>query len=115
MIKGTTTGTATDADGKFTIDAPADATLVFSFIGMRSEEVAVSGRTKIDIMLATDITQLDAVVVVGYGTQKKSDLTGSVASVPMSDLKNVPVVRADQMLQGRVSGVQITQTNSEPW
>jgi len=114
MIKGTTTGTATDADGKFTIDAPADATLVFSFIGMRSEEVAVSGRTKVDVMLATDITQLDAVVVVGYGTQKKSDLTGSVASVPMSDLKNVPVMRADQMLQGRVSGVQITQTNAEP-
>jgi len=114
MIKGTTTGTATDADGKFTIDAPADATLVFSFIGMRSEEIAVSGRTKVDVMLATDITQLDAVVVVGYGTQKKSDLTGSVASVPMSDLKNVPVMRADQMLQGRVSGVQITQTNSEP-
>lgn len=114
MIKGTSTGTATDADGKFTLDAPADAILVFSFIGMRSEEVAVSGRTKIDIMMATDITQLDAVVVVGYGTQKKSDLTGSVASVPMSELKNVPVMRADQMLQGRVSGVQITQTNAEP-
>lgn len=112
--KGTTRGTVTDADGKFSINASADGILVFSFIGMANQEVALNGRTNIEVTMATDVTQLGEVVVVGYGTQKKSDLTGSVASVPIGDIKNVPITRADQMLQGRIAGVQVTQTNAEP-
>jgi TonB-linked SusC/RagA family outer membrane protein len=112
--KGTTRGAVTDAEGKFTVEASQNSVLVFSFIGMTNTEVNVGGRTYIETTLMADITQLDEIVVVGYGTQKKSDVTGSVASVPMSELKNTPITRADQFLQGRISGVQVTQTNAEP-
>ena len=114
LEKGTTNGTVTDVDGKFSINVSANSVLVFSFIGMRNQEITVGERTQLDVTLQTDITQLGEVVVVGYGTQKKSDLTGAVSSVPIGEIRNVPVTRADQMLQGRVSGVQITQTNAEP-
>jgi TonB-dependent starch-binding outer membrane protein SusC len=114
LEKGTTNGTVSDADGNFTISVDPSATLIFSFIGMANLEVLVGDKTKIDAVMETDITQLGEIVVVGYGTQKKADLTGSVASVSMSDVVNVPVTRPDQLLQGRVAGVQITQTNAEP-
>lgn len=112
--KGTTRGTVTDSEGKFSLDVAGDAVLVFSFIGMTNLEMNVGGRSSLEVTMALDVTELQEVVVVGYGTQKKSDLTGSVASVSMADTKNVPVTRADQLLQGRVSGVQVTQTNAEP-
>src|SRR5688572_16101449 len=76
--KGTSTGSVTDADGKFTISVPADAVLVFSFVGFISEEVSVNGRSSIDVQLTSDITALSEVVVVGYGEVKKSDATGAV-------------------------------------
>jgi TonB-linked SusC/RagA family outer membrane protein len=114
LEKGTTKGTVTDNNGRFSLNASPNATLIFSFIGMANTEVAIGDRTEIEVAMVPDITQLGEVVVVGYGTQKKSDLTGSVASVSMADVKNIPVTRADQMLQGRISGVQVTQTNAEP-
>jgi TonB-dependent starch-binding outer membrane protein SusC len=114
LVKGTSLGSTTDADGKYNINVADNATLIFTFIGMKNTEVAVNNQTVIDVIMTTDIQQLNEVVVVGYGTQKKTDLTGSVASVSSKDLQFVPIMRADQMLQGRVSGVQITQTNAAP-
>ncbi|NOT76868.1 MAG: TonB-dependent receptor [Cyclobacteriaceae bacterium] len=114
LEKGTNNGTVTDADGKYSINVNAGAVLTFSFIGMSNQEVAVGELSQVNIEMKTDVTQLSELVVVGYGTQKKSDLTGAVSSVAMSEIRNVPVTRADQMLQGRVSGVQITQTSAEP-
>jgi TonB-linked SusC/RagA family outer membrane protein len=116
VIKGTTTGTATDADGKFSLPVPAgDATLVFSFVGYEPVEVKVGGNNTVPtVQLKEKATELNDVVVVGYGTQRKRDLTGSVASVTAEQVAEVPIARADQILQGRVSGVQVTQTNAEP-
>jgi len=114
LVKNSTVGTVTDSEGKFSIHAPADAVFVISFIGMLTQEVSLNGASTLEITLRPDVTQLSEVVVVGYGTQKKTDVTGAVASVPMKELSNVPITRADQMLQGRIPGVQVTQTNAEP-
>ncbi|TXG39879.1 TonB-dependent receptor [Seonamhaeicola maritimus] len=113
IIKGTTTGTSTDFDGNYTINADASSTLVFSYVGYSSQEVVVGSQTTINIELLAD-NKLDEVVVIGYGTQRKSDLTGSVSSVSAEDLTALPVPRVDQALQGRASGVQVTQVNGAP-
>ncbi|WP_282135215.1 SusC/RagA family TonB-linked outer membrane protein [Seonamhaeicola maritimus] len=113
IIKGTTTGTSTDFDGNYTINADAASTLVFSYVGYSSQEVVVGSQTTINVELIADNT-LDEVVVIGYGTQRKSDLTGSVSSVSAEDLTAIPVSRVDQALQGRASGVQVTQVNGAP-
>jgi TonB-linked SusC/RagA family outer membrane protein len=114
LVKGTTNGTATDSDGRYKIEAAADATLIFSFIGMSSTERAVNGQTTLDVAMASDISELDEIVVVGYGTQKKSDLTGSVSSVSSKEIKAVPVASLAQALQGRAAGVQVTQASNSP-
>jgi TonB-linked SusC/RagA family outer membrane protein len=112
LLKGTTIGTATDADGKFSLSIPSgDGTLVFSFIGLEAKEVNIGNQTVINTTLAMDITQLSEVVVVGYGTQSKRDLTGSIASVKGEDIKFAPVQSFDQALQGRAAGVNITTPN----
>ena len=106
---GTTNGTITDIDGNFSLSVPADATLTISFIGYKSIEVAVDGKTALGkIALAPDMIGLDQVVVVGYGTQRKVDLTGSVAVVDADEMKKVSNSNISTMLQGKVSGVQIT-------
>ncbi|SNC77687.1 TonB-linked outer membrane protein, SusC/RagA family [Hymenobacter gelipurpurascens] len=117
VIKGTTTGTSTDGDGKFTLPVPADSnpTLVMSFVGFEPMEVKVgSDGTLPAVQLKEKSTNLNEVVVVGYGSQRKRDITGSVASISAEQVAETPIARADQILQGRVSGVQVTQTNSEP-
>ncbi|MBC8081989.1 MAG: SusC/RagA family TonB-linked outer membrane protein, partial [Hymenobacter sp.] len=117
VVKGTTNGTQTGPDGRYTITAPADATLVFSFVGYTGQEVTVGGRTTVDLTLAPDSKALDEVVVVGYGTQSKRDLTGAVARVDGAELVNQPVQTPTQALQGKIAGVQITnngQPNSQP-
>lgn len=117
IIKGTTTGTSTDTNGKFTLPVAAgnDQVLIFSFIGFEPTEVRVgSGSVVEPVQLKEKTTELDDVVVVGYGTQRKRDVTGSVASISAEQVAETPIARADQILQGRVSGVQVTQTNSEP-
>ncbi|GAA4950335.1 TonB-dependent receptor [Algibacter agarivorans] len=113
LVKGTTQGTSTDFDGNFTIKAEALSTLVISYIGYSTKEVLVGNQTQINVSLEQD-NKLDEVVVIGYGTQRKSDLTGSVSSVSAEDLTAVPVSRVDQALQGRASGVQVTQTSGAP-
>jgi TonB-dependent starch-binding outer membrane protein SusC len=112
LLKGTTVGTATDADGKFSLAIPSTGgALIFSFIGLESKEVEIGDRTVVDVSLALDVTQLTEVVVVGYGTQAKRDLTGSIASITGKDIAAMPIQSFDQALQGRAAGVQITTPN----
>jgi TonB-linked SusC/RagA family outer membrane protein len=115
IVKGTSTGTVTDINGNYRLEVPGpDAVLVFSFIGYLHEEVQVGSRATLSIALSPDLEQLDEVVVIGYGAVKKSDLTGSVASVKAEDLKAVPVTSFDQALQGRAAGVQVIQSTGAP-
>ena len=108
-VQGATTGTVTDLDGNFQLEAPADATLVVSYVGFKDYEVAVRGRAVIgQIQLQADDLTLNQVVVVGYGTQKKADLTGSVSVVNADELKRVSNSNISTMLEGKVAGVQIT-------
>lgn len=114
LQKGTSNGTVTDIDGNYSITLTEDGNiLVFSYTGYEAIEADVSVRTQVDITLNPGTT-LDEIVVVGYGRQKKSDLTGSVATVSAEDITKVPVSRVDQALQGRAAGVQVTQTNGSP-
>lgn len=115
LIRGTTVGTTTDANGSYSLNvSDSESILVFSFIGYASQEIAVSGKTKIDVALEDDLQSLDEVVVVGYGTIKKSDITGAVSSVTSKDLKALPVATLDQALQGRAAGVQVVQSTGAP-
>ena len=115
-VLGTSAGTVTSASGEYQISVPEGATLVFSYIGFLSQSVEVGTKTQIDVTLKVDEAsqKLNEVVVVGYGTQRKSDLTGSIASISGKDLDKTPVLGADQMLQGRVSGLQFTQSDGQP-
>lgn len=116
-VKGTSKGTSTNAEGKFTISAGTNATLVFSSIGYANKEVGVAGQSALTVSLAASSQELSQVVVVGYGTQRRSDVTGSVASVKGSDIAKQPVLTATQAIQGKVAGVQIISSgdpNSSP-
>ncbi|MBX2945115.1 MAG: TonB-dependent receptor [Cyclobacteriaceae bacterium] len=112
--KGTSNGTVTDSDGKFVLSVSSDAILVFTFIGMKPTEVPVGTQTVINVNMVSDISQLEEVVVIGYGTAKKSDLTGSVVSVIGDDLKKMPVATVTETLTGRLAGVQVTSTEGSP-
>lgn len=111
--KGTTNGTITDIEGRYELKVPGNATLVFSFVGMDTKEVAVNGQKSINVTLSGN-KELEEVIVVGYGTQKKSDITGSVASVDKDRLSKIPVTNVLQAVQGATAGVTITQTSSIP-
>lgn len=111
-IKGSTTGTVTDGAGKYEIRALANQTLVFSFIGYVSEEVAIAGQTKIDVVLSDDSTVLDDVVVVGYGTQSRKTLTTSVSKIDGDKLMDAPVANVGEALKGKVSGLRVMTSNS---
>lgn len=113
--KGTTNGTVTKENGAFSLSvSDANATLVISSVGYVQQEIALNGRTTINVSLKETTDELVQVVVVGYGTSRKKDLTGSVASVSMTNTDKTPVFGTSQLLQGTVSGVQVTQTNSQP-
>jgi TonB-linked SusC/RagA family outer membrane protein len=113
--KGTLNGTVTNIDGTYTLGVSSEeAVLVFSFIGYLTEEIEVGDQTNIDMQLIEDIQKLDEVVVIGYGTQKRSDLTGAVVSVSEETLRSTIATNIDQALQGRVAGVQITQNSGQP-
>lgn len=107
-------GTITDGDGRFQIMADGTEILVFQFIGMRTIEVPIESRTSIDVVMEEEFVQLNEVVAVGYGVQRKSDITGSVASVDFSKLEDQPIANLDQALQGRVAGVQIVSNSGAP-
>ena len=111
LVKGTTNGTVTDIDGNYTLpNVPENATLVFSYIGMLNVEEPVNGRTTIDVLLAEDVQALDEVVVIGYGTARKRDLTGSIVSVSAADIADRPATNPLASLQGKVAGVQVVNT-----
>lgn len=113
--KGTTNGVTADFDGKYTIVvAGSSAVLQVSYVGYLTKEVAVGSQSAISVVLSEDAAQLDEVVVVAYGTVKKSDLTGAVASIKTDEINATPSVRLDDALRGKVSGVQITPTSSQP-
>jgi TonB-dependent starch-binding outer membrane protein SusC len=107
VVKGTTSGTTTDIDGKFSLDVASSATLVFSFIGMESQEVAVQGRTSINVALASSASMLEEIVVVGYGTSKVKDLTSAITTVKSEDIMRTPSSQPMQALQGKVAGLQV--------
>ena len=115
LLKGSTLGTTTDAEGTYNIEVPdAESTLVFSFIGYQTIEEKVGGRSEINVSLAQDVQYLDEVAVIGYGTVKKSDLTGSVAQVKSEQLNAFPTTNVMQALSGRVPGVQVIQSTGAP-
>ncbi|NJO89405.1 MAG: TonB-dependent receptor plug domain-containing protein [Chloroflexia bacterium] len=114
-VKGTTQGTITDLDGGYSINtSEKDAVLVFSFVGYQTIEKIVGSQTTIDVQLKTDAQGIDEVVVVGYGVQKKSDVTGSTSSLNEEDFNGGAVVSPAEMMQGRVAGLQITLNGGEP-
>ncbi|SFF38294.1 TonB-linked outer membrane protein, SusC/RagA family [Sunxiuqinia elliptica] len=115
LVKGTTQGTVTDFDGNYTIaDVSAGATLVFSFVGMRTQEVAVGGHSVMNVIMEEDAVGVDEVIVVGYSVQKKSTLTGAVSPINVDDMKHRRVAELSQALQGQVAGVQVTQSTGAP-
>lgn len=113
LIKGTQTGTQTDVNGGYSLSVPANATLVFNFVGYTAQEQAVNNQTTINVSLASSTQQLEQVVVVGYGTQRKIDVTGSVASVKGEDINKQPSTNPISALQGKVAGVSISN-NATP-
>ena len=113
-VKGGTAGTITNMDGQFTLSVPSSKSiLVVSYIGYTPQEVAINGKNKLDIHLLEDTKTLDEVVVVGYGVQKKSHLTGSVSKMDINNLTDIPVTQVDQLLQGKIAGVNIQNSTSE--
>lgn len=114
IVKGTTIGASTDSNGNFTIAAPGNATLVISSLGYNAQEVAVANRTSLRIVLQEDVLEMDDVVVVGYGAQKKVNLTAAVGTVSPQDLAGKPVNNVVEALQGTIPGLTIQQTNSQP-
>ncbi len=114
MLKGTSTGVTTDGNGNYTINAASDATLIFSYVGYTAREIEVGGKSVIDVILEENTSNLNQVVVVGYGTQKRKDLTGSVGSVSGKDIADLSVTRVDQALSGKVAGVQVKSVSGQP-
>lgn len=115
VIKGKKIGSATDFDGNFKIeDVPEKATLVFSYIGLVTQEVAVDGKLTLNVIMKESSTDLNEVVVIGYGTTKRKDLTGAVASVSMDDLKDIPATSVLQAIAGRMAGVNVTIADGSP-
>jgi iron complex outermembrane receptor protein len=114
LVKGTTRGTQTDVNGTYKISAASTATLVYSFVGMVSQEMGVGNRSTVNVALVSDTKALSEVVVIGYGSQKKKDLTGSIASISSTDFVKGNLVSPEQLIAGKVAGVQITSGSGMP-
>lgn len=114
LLKGSNTGTITDAEGRYTIDAPSDGTLVFSFIGFKMQEVEIAGRAEVNIVMEEDITTLEQIVVVGYGTQEKKDITGAVAVIDEEAFESRPNTQFGNLIQGKTAGVQVISPSGKP-
>ncbi len=115
VVKGTTNGTVTDFDGNYSFNVDGNnGTLVFSYIGFTTQEIPINGQSKVNATMTEDATALDEVVLVGYGTQIKREVTGSVQTVDLSEFADIPVTQVAQKLQGQLAGVQINQTTGKP-
>jgi TonB-linked SusC/RagA family outer membrane protein len=114
-VKGTTVGSITDVNGKFSIVLPVNAsTLVFSYIGMKTKEIVIGTQTTLNVVLESDVLNLDEVIVVAYGTQKREAKTGSVGVVNSDKIRDIPETSIDKMLSGKIAGVQVTSTSGQP-
>ena len=113
-VEGTTIGTSTDLNGKYTLQAPANGVLEVQYLGYAPQKIKINSRTTINIVLSQDNVKVEEVVVIGYGSVAKSDLTGSVTNVKMSEIADAPVSSVDQALQGRIAGADIMSTTGEP-
>ncbi|MGD1889666.1 MAG: carboxypeptidase-like regulatory domain-containing protein, partial [Cyclobacteriaceae bacterium] len=115
LVKGSAVGTVTDIEGKYNIEVPDnDGILIFSSIGYLTQEIPVNGRSVVDFAMSEDVQSLEEIVVVGYGSQLKKEVTGAVQSVDAAELRDLPVAQVTQKLQGRLAGVQINQTTGKP-
>ena len=115
MVQGTSTGTVTDFDGNYAITVPdRNAVLVFSYTGYASQDLVVGDRASIDVALEESVSLLNEVVVTGYGSQKRSNISGSVSTVNAEEIAERPITRVEQALQGRVAGVQVAQVSGSP-
>lgn len=114
IVKGSSYGCVTNVDGEFQLKVPVKSVLVFSFIGYHKQEIAVNEKREFKVILKEDTQDLEEVVVIGYGEVRKQDLTGAVSQVKVEDLKDIPIMRVDQMLQGRIAGADIMSTSGEP-
>lgn len=115
FLVGTNTGTTTDVDGRFTLTVPDDAeTLAFSYVGYQRQEISIDGQTEFNVELTTDVAMLDDVVVVGYGTQQRTEVTGSVVSIRAETIESTPVASFENALQGRLAGVNVAESTGEP-
>ena len=115
MVQNTQTGVVTDIDGKYSLEVPAENNVLeFSFIGLKTEVVSINDQTNINVVMKTDAVNLDEMVVIAYGTQKKRDIIGSVASVKSEDLARIPTTSFDQALQGMATGVQVSSSSGVP-
>lgn len=115
LVKGTSIGTATNLEGYYTLSVPDDAsTLVIGYLGYLSQEVAINGRTTIDVILSENANALDEVVVIGYGTQRQRNITGSVATISGSQIADLAVTNFENAIQGQMAGVQVSETSGEP-
>lgn len=115
VVKGTIQGTVTDRDGNYSLsNVPGDGILVFSFVGMKTQEIVVAGKTSINVVMTEDVIGIEEVVAIGYGTQSEKTLTGSIASVDVNQLESAPILNAVQALQGRASGITVIQNNGKP-
>ncbi|MCE2957870.1 MAG: TonB-dependent receptor [Flammeovirgaceae bacterium] len=114
LVKGTTNGTVTDVNGNFTLEVPSGATLIVSFVGLKTTEVEVGNSSTVNVSLLPDDAQLNEVVIVGYGSIKKSELSGAVGSVKGEALQNLPIPSLDRAIQGRIAGVQVNANNGIP-
>jgi TonB-dependent starch-binding outer membrane protein SusC len=115
LVKGTNQGTITDMNGAFKLTVPANATtLVVSVVGMKKQELEIGTATTLNVVMEMSVLNLDEVIVIGYGTQKREAKTGSVGVVSSDRLKNIPETSIDKMLSGKVSGVQVTSTSGQP-
>ena len=113
-VKGTSKGTTTDATGNYKISVPTNSTVSFSAVGFISQDVSVGKRSEVNLSMTTDIQSLNEVIVVGYGTQKKSQLTGAISSVSAKQITEMPITNLGQAIQGRIAGVDVAQSGSKP-
>ena len=113
-VKGENVGSATDAEGNYSINVSKDATLIFSFVGYKTQEVKINGRSIINVVLKEDVQILQETVVIGYGTVKKRDLTGAVSSLRGEDLLKTNPVSLNQGLQGKLAGTSVSQADGAP-
>nr|MDA3821821.1 carboxypeptidase-like regulatory domain-containing protein [Bacteroidales bacterium] len=114
IVVGTTQGSITSVDGEYQISVPSDVVLRFSYIGYKMQEIPVNGRTEINVALEKESTLMDEIVVVGYGTARRQDLTGSIASISSDEISKIPIANAAEALKGRLPGVNIITTDGSP-